>query len=70
MRMKLAWLAITRPYFLFNIFQLSQVTESSFDENRKSVIKLLNSIVKDAIENHVSLAIPKIDLDTVCYVEY
>eukprot|EP00171_Calliarthron_tuberculosum_P022721 IDg22721t1 len=70
MRMKLAWLANTRPDCLLNISQLAQVTEARFDDNRKSVIKQLNSAVKDAVDSQVSLVIPKLDLATVRVVGY
>eukprot|EP00171_Calliarthron_tuberculosum_P023641 IDg23641t1 len=70
MRMKLAWLANTRPDCLFNISQLAQVTEARFDADSTTTIKQLNSAVRDAIENRISLLIPKLDLATVRVVGY
>lgn len=41
MRMKLAWLANTRPDCLFEISQLAQVTETMFSKGHRDIIKRL-----------------------------
>jgi len=54
MRMKLAWLANTRPDCLFEISQLSQVTEDRFKTDKQRLIRQLNKAVKYAVDNHKS----------------
>ena len=61
MRMKLAWLAHTRPDCLFEISQLAQVTEDRFKENKVTIIKRLNRVVDFSLRNHFALKIPKLD---------
>eukprot|EP00171_Calliarthron_tuberculosum_P004009 IDg4009t1 len=65
MRMKLAWLANTRPDCLFDISQLAQVTEDRFHSSRSGFIRQLNKAVKFAVDNRVSLRVPRLDLGTL-----
>lgn len=59
--MRLAWLANSRPDCLFEISQLAQVTESMFAKDRSSIIRRLNKAVTYAVDNKLSLKIPKLD---------
>ena len=61
MRMRLAWLANSRPDCLFEISQLAQVTEDMYMSDRTRHVKNLNKAVNYAINNKVSLRIPKLD---------
>lgn len=70
MRMKLAWLANTRPDCLFEISQLSQVTEDRFKSDKNRIIRRLNKAVKYAVDNRIYLRIPKLDLQTLRVVGY
>ena len=65
MRMRLAWLANTRPDCLFEIAQLAQVTEEMFSQHPKQVLQRLNKAVAFAIDNRISLRIPKLNKDTL-----
>lgn len=65
MRMRLAWLANTLPYCLFEISQLAQVTEERFTSEKTAVIKRLNRAVTFAIRNCISIQVPKLDLKTL-----
>lgn len=58
--MKLAWLSNTLPDCLFEISQLAQVTEAHFEDKHRDHIKRLNRVVKHAVDNRVSLRIPKL----------
>jgi len=70
MRMKLAWLANTRPDCLYDISQLAQVTAKRFEENRYEIIRQLNKALKYAVDNPISLRIPKLDRETLRVVGY
>jgi len=65
MRMKLAWLANTRPDCLFDISQAAQVTEDRFNNCSKDCIKQLNRAVKFALDKRLSLKIPNLDSDAL-----
>ncbi|CAN8072966.1 unnamed protein product [Agarophyton chilense] len=70
MRMKLAWLANTRPECLFQISQLAQVTETIFENDQKGVIRQLNRAVKYARQNILSLRIPRLNRETLRVIDY
>ena len=70
MRMKLAWLANTRPDCLFEISQLAQVTEDMFNQKPKQILQRLNKAVAFAVDNRVSLRIPKLDKSTLRVTGY
>lgn len=70
MRMRLAWLANTRPDCQFEISQLAQVTENRFEADRSSFIRRLNKATRYATENFVSLKIPKLDASTARVVGF
>ena len=63
MRMKLAWLAHSRPDCLFGISQLTQVTREVFETDRRTVIKNTNKLLKFTLENSVVLSFPKLDMN-------
>lgn len=62
MRMKLAWLANTRPDCMFEISQLAQVTDEMFSKDSVQHIKRLNKTVVYATSHPITLKIPKLDL--------
>ena len=70
MRMKLAWLANTRPDCLFEISQLAHVTEDMFNQKPKQILQRLNKAVAFAVDNRVSLRIPKLDKSTLRVTGY
>ena len=70
MRMKLAWLSHTRPDCMLEISQLAQVTEDKFMQNKRVLTKRLNKAVKYAVSNRFSLAILKLDHDSVRIVGF
>ena len=70
MQMKLAWLSHTRPDCMFEISQLVQVTEEKFMQNKRVLMKRPNKAVKYAVSNRFSLAIPKLDHDSVRIVGF
>ena len=47
MRMRLAWLANTRPDCLLEISQLAQITKDVFEDSKREAIKRLNKAVQD-----------------------
>ena len=70
MRMKLAWLSNTRPDCLFEISQLAQVTEEMFSSSPRETARRLNKAVKFAVDNRLSLRIPKLDKKTLRVIGY
>ena len=70
MRMKLAWLANTRPDCLFEISQLAQITEEMYEEDRRKVVRQLNRTIRYAIQNQISLQIPVLNIDTLRIIGY
>lgn len=64
-RMKVAWLAHTGPDVLFEVSQLAQVTGFIFGANFKKEIKALNNALKYVHENPVTIAFPKLDLESL-----
>ena len=69
MRMKSAWLANTRPDCLSEIAQLA-VTEEMFSQNPKQVLQRLKIAVAFAIDNRISLHIPKLNKDTLSIIGF
>lgn len=70
MRMKVAWLANTRPDMQFVIFQLAQVTRELFEKDAKAHLKRLNAITRYAHDNAAHLKFPKIDHSSPRIVGY
>ena len=70
MRMKLAWLANTRPDLQLAISQLAQVTQARFDTNAKTYVKNLNSAIRYAHDNAASLRFPKIERSSIGLVGF
>lgn len=64
MRMKLPWLANTRPDCQFEISQLEQVTNERFDKEIPSLIRRLNKATNYAVK------IPALDHDSVRVVGF
>lgn len=65
MRQKLGWLANSRPDCLFEVSQLAQVTDQAFDKNPATYILRINRATAYAINNHTTLHIPPLDIDTL-----
>lgn len=70
MRMRLAWLANSRPDVLFEIATLAQVTLDNFKVEKRNFIKRLNRAIRYAITHRVPLIISKLDPKTVKVVGY
>ena len=70
MRMKVAWLANTRPDCLLEISKLAQVTKERFEQERRECIKHINRVVKYATSNRLTLRVPKLKVDTVRVVGF
>jgi len=64
-RMQLAWLAHSRPDVLYEVSQLTQVTQSRFEENRRDVIKATNRVIGFVKENAVAVRFPKLELSSL-----
>lgn len=64
-RMKLAWLANSRPDCLFEIAQLAQITFERFSNSRKDIIKQANRAIQYAREHLVAIPFPKLDMKTI-----
>lgn len=64
-RMKIAWIIKSRPYCLYSINQLAQVTEKVFTDKPKELIKFLNNAVLYAIRNPCELKFPKLDIESL-----
>lgn len=69
-RMKLAWLANSRPDRLFEISQLAQVTEELINSSPKAIINRMEKAVKYAADSRVRLKMPELDLESVKIVGY
>ena len=70
MRMRVAWLANTRPDLQFEISRLAQVTEVIFKQDAAAHVKKLNFIVRYAHDNIAHLPFPKLDLRSIRIVGY
>ena len=70
MRMKLAWLANTRPDLQFAISQLAQVTQARFDTNAMGYVKNLNSTVRYGHDNAVSIRFPRPECSSIRLVGF
>ena len=70
MRMKVAWLANTRPDLLFEISQLAQITQSMFEQDAKAFLKRLNGVIRYAHKNVAHLKFPSLERDDVRIVGY
>ncbi len=70
MRMKVAWLANTRPDLLFEISQLSQITQPMFEQDAKACLKRLNGVERYAQKNVGYLKFPCLEQANVRIVGY
>ncbi len=59
MRMRVAWLANTRPDLPFEISQLAQVTQKHFEDDAAATIKRLKNTNKYAHANTAAIRFPK-----------
>ena len=58
MRMKLAWLANTRPDIVFEILQIAQVTRAMYEKEMTKYCKRLNKAIKYVHDQKASIGIP------------
>ena len=65
MRMKIAWLANTRPDMQFEISQLAQITEERFYSNSSGFVKRMNQLVRYAHDNVAHLKFPKLKQESL-----
>ena len=63
-RMRLAWLANTRPDCFHEIAQLFQVPSEVFNEEKREMINRINRAVKYAVTHRTLLRIPKLDWES------
>ena len=70
MRMKLAWLANSRPDMQFEISQLAQITQNVFENEPKKHVKRLNSLVRHAHNIVAHLKFPDLDRNSLRLVGY
>lgn len=64
-RMKLAWLAHSRPDVLYEVSQLAQVTREYFEEERRTVIRRVNKVIAFVKSKPLAISFPKLDKDTL-----
>ena len=64
LRMKLAWLAHSRPDCLYEISQMTQVTCSRFEDQRREIVRRVNKTVQYAKDNPAAIRIPRLELET------
>lgn len=69
-RMKLAWLSHSRPDCLFEISQLTQITKDVFEQERRTLIRRTNKLIKYAKQNELSLRFPKLDKNSLKIVGF
>ena len=70
MRMRLAWLANTRPDCMFEISQLDQVTEDMFLQDSKKTLQRLNMAVAFATNNRIPLQIAKLNQESLRVIDF
>ena len=70
MRMRLAWLANTRPDLQFEISQLAQITGRRFNDDARAHLKRLNAAIRYAHHNIAYLKFPKLDRSSLRIIGY
>ena len=70
LRMRLAWLANTRPDLKFDISQLAQVTAKRFEEDAKAHLKRLNASIRYEHDNVAHLKFPMLDRSSLRIIGY
>lgn len=65
MRMKLPWMANTRPDCIFEISQVEKLTEARFEEDKHTHIKMMNKEVSYAVDTDIHLKISKSDIESI-----
>ena len=70
MRMKVAWLANTRPDLQFEISQMTQVAMDRFSEDAATLIKRFNVVIRYARNIATSLKFPRLDMKSLRVVGY
>ena len=70
MRMRLAWMANSRPDICYAISQIAQITESIFNGDAAKAIKLLNSTIRYTLNNPAELNFPQLDVASLKLVGY
>lgn len=70
LRMRQAWLTNTQMKFQLDISQLTQVTEKSFDNEKKTIIRCLNKASKYVIDNKIVLRILRLEKDSLSIIDF
>ena len=70
MRMKLAWLANTRPDIVLEISQIEQVTRAMYENDISTHCKRLNKAIKYVHDHNASIPIPKLNYDSLRITAY
>ena len=70
MRMRLAWLANTRPDLQFEISQIAQITGQRFSENAPAHVQRLNAAIRYATNNIACIKFPQLDPSSVKLIGY
>ena len=70
MRMRLAWLANTRPDLQFEISQIAQVTAQRFKDDAQAHLRRLNAAIRYAHSNPAHLKFPKLDYSSLHIIGY
>ena len=64
-RMKLAWLAHSRPDCMFDVSQMTQVTRERFEEDRRNVVQRVNRTVEYVQDTPACIRFPKLNEDGI-----
>ena len=70
MRMRLAWLANTRPDLQFEISQIAQITGQRFSENASAHLQRFNAAIRYATNNVACIQLPQLDSSSVKITGY
>ena len=70
MRMRLAWLANTRPNILLEISQIAQLTRSMYEKDMSTHCKRLKKLIKYLHDQKAPTRIPKLDYDSLRMTAY
>ncbi len=68
--LKLGWLGNSRADCAVEISRLAHVTDVIFKERHREIIKRINRVMTYAVDSHVSLKFPKLDLQTLQVVGF
>ncbi len=67
---KAAWLSNSRPDCLFEICQLTQVTDAIFSPHKSECIKVLNRALRYGVQNPISISFHCLDYESLHVVRF